>query len=359
MKSKNKRSWLFRPLYLLNSFAAFALLISYLSYFVSPEYFSWIAVISLGHPLLVAVNAVFALFWGVQFKRYFFTSALTLALGWTFLDSTYQWSGKTLDTRGRKDALSVMTFNVRSYNQYQLDDKDGLQEKVESFLEEEAPDVLMLQEHFTYHRTPLFTHNYQYIPGAETNSKFSLGIVSHYPLHNRRKIEMAHSPYGHFITADMVWNGDTIRLICTHLMSNQLNPKDYEALKDLAHNNAEEIEKSTLDLLGRLRKYGTIRAEQIHSVRAEIQKSPFPVILGGDFNDPPSSYPYQQINRELADAFRAAGRGLEKTYRMIPIPLRIDHLFFSEAHLNAWNYKVHKVDFSDHYPVTADFTNVE
>ncbi|GAB5556398.1 MAG: endonuclease/exonuclease/phosphatase family protein [Schleiferiaceae bacterium] len=353
---KKKTRWISRPLYLLNALVAFVLLASYLSYFLSPEYFSWISVISLGLPILVAVNLAFLIFWGVQLKRYFFTSALTLALGWTFLASTYQWQGKSMDTRGREDVLSVMSFNVRSYNQYQMDEKEGLQAKVETFLEEEDPDVLFLQEHYTYHRTPLFTQNYQFIPGSNRNKKFSLGIVSHKPLFNRREVPLPHGPYQHFLSADMVWNGDTVRLMCVHLMSNKLNPKDYEALKDPTNNDAEEVEKSTLDLLARLRKYGTIRSEQIHAVRKEIQESPYPVILGGDFNDPPSSYPYQQIHKELEDAYNASGRGLEKTYRIIPIPLRIDHLFFSEEAFNAWNYEVHKVDFSDHYPISADFT---
>jgi endonuclease/exonuclease/phosphatase family metal-dependent hydrolase len=50
----------------------------------------------------------------------------------------------------------------------------------------------------------------------------------------------------------------------------------------------------------------------------------------GDFNDVPLSYSYQTISRNLLDAFREAGTGIERTYKG-PFPsFRIDYILFSK-----------------------------
>lgn len=352
---KGKLSWYQKPFYLLNGLFAFLLLLTYSSYFISPELISWVSILALGYPFILVINLFFVVFWLIQGKRNFLTSSVIIALGYPFLLSAFQFSGNQQDVRNRKDALSVMTFNARSYTQYNREGKDGLTDAIDSFLIAESPSVLFLQENYNYHRTPNFKYPHQYIPGSERNQKFSLGILSKHKLINTEKISFGldEGPYKHFLRADMIFNGDTFRLFCVHLMSNQFTNKDLEAINDVGNKNAEEVEQSTKDLISRLRRFGSIRAQQIDVITKEIDNSPYPIILGGDFNEPPSSYPFQQVIKRLYDSFEAAGRGIAPTYRTFPIPLRIDHIFYSETAFSAWNYHVHKVDYSDHYPVSV------
>jgi len=96
--------------------------------------------------------------------------------------------------------------------------------------------------------------------------------------------------------------------------------------------------------------HASTRAGQSQKVLAHIRKSPYPVVVGGDFNEPPTSYVYQQFNTQLEDAFRTAGNGFGSTYGgKIPM-LKIDYLFY-DPHLRVLEHKIDRKSFSDHYPM--------
>ena len=92
---------------------------------------------------------------------------------------------------------------------------------------------------------------------------------------------------------------------------------------------------------------------QADKVRIEIDKSPYPVIVCGDFNDVPNSYPYEKIGNGLQDAFVMKGSGIGRTFSGISPTLRIDNIFVDKL------YSVHQFTriakkLSDHFPVIAD-----
>ena len=87
--------------------------------------------------------------------------------------------------------------------------------------------------------------------------------------------------------------------------------------------------------------------------RKEIEKSPYPVIVCGDFNDVPNSYAYYHIGKGMIDAFKAKGSGLDRTYLGISRTLRIDYIFCQPA-FEVVEYNRIIKNFSDHYPVIAD-----
>ena len=98
-----------------------------------------------------------------------------------------------------------------------------------------------------------------------------------------------------------------------------------------------------------------IHQNQIHEIKKLIAESPYPVILGGDFNAMPSSYEYYQISESLTDAFVEAGNGSATSFHDYKFPIRIDYIFSSKS-LRATNYFVNReIGYSDHYPVFADF----
>lgn len=78
-----------------------------------------------------------------------------------------------------------------------------------------------------------------------------------------------------------------------------------------------------------------------------------PVILGGDFNAPPSDPIQRQIRRDFSDAFIEAGTGWGNTYqRRIPV-LRIDQIH-ATRHFTPVRCRTVTTRHSDHRMVVAD-----
>ncbi len=81
-----------------------------------------------------------------------------------------------------------------------------------------------------------------------------------------------------------------------------------------------------------------------------------PVILMGDFNDRPISVVHRNLRKHFTDAFTAAGKRWGPTFRLGPIPFRLDHIYISRRIrvLDCWvrNDELTRVA-SDHRPVIA------
>lgn len=85
-----------------------------------------------------------------------------------------------------------------------------------------------------------------------------------------------------------------------------------------------------------------------------ISEEKLPVILGGDFNNPPGHVLSQHLSETMKDAFSVAGTGMGWTYPA-KFPLtRIDHLYSSSS-IQAVSAEVGPSLFSDHRMLIADF----
>jgi endonuclease/exonuclease/phosphatase family metal-dependent hydrolase len=99
-------------------------------------------------------------------------------------------------------------------------------------------------------------------------------------------------------------------------------------------------------------------------LRERVLREPGPVILGGDFNAPDQSQPYQLIQRHLKNAHWEVGRGFGFTYPssvvrlfdVVPGPpmVRIDHIFFSGHFVARRAETIPDSGGSDHLPVFAE-----
>lgn len=148
-----------------------------------------------------------------------------------------------------------------------------------------------------------------------------------------------------FLVTDVETAIGTLRIINVHLQSNRISDiaEDIGKDKDLG----QEIGRAE----SMFRRYGSAaatRAYQAAQIRKYVDESPHPVIVGGDFNDVPSSYTYQRILTDrLRDAWPARGNGIGTTFTG-PLPfLRIDFLLVDKS------LTVHEVErvetgFSDH-----------
>jgi endonuclease/exonuclease/phosphatase family metal-dependent hydrolase len=106
-------------------------------------------------------------------------------------------------------------------------------------------------------------------------------------------------------------------------------------------------------LISKLRKGYKYRYSQAQIVRGQIEQSPYPVILTGDFNDVPNSNTYFTISKNMQDAFLKKGSFIGRTFRFISPTLRIDYILADKS-FEVNQVRVIHVPYSDHYPVEAD-----
>ena len=97
------------------------------------------------------------------------------------------------------------------------------------------------------------------------------------------------------------------------------------------------------------------RAEEVTVIKEHMQKSPFPILVCGDFNDTPLSYAYNKIKGDLIDAFKNSAKGIGDSFVNIPA-LRIDYILHDHR-MQSTNYKKHKQILSDHYAISCEITN--
>jgi endonuclease/exonuclease/phosphatase family metal-dependent hydrolase len=182
---------------------------------------------------------------------------------------------------------------------------------------------------------------------------WGMATISRYPIVGKGKIEFPNTnntiTSNMCIYSDIKINEDTIRVYNVHLQSIQFENEDYTFIENIGEEKEAQI-KGSKRILGRLKKAFIKRAPQAEAVAAHIKKSPYPVWVCGDFNDPPSSYAYHTISGNLKDSFMESGWGFGSTYAGKFPSFRIDFILHDSKH-SSFDYKIINEKFSDHYPL--------
>jgi endonuclease/exonuclease/phosphatase family metal-dependent hydrolase len=122
---------------------------------------------------------------------------------------------------------------------------------------------------------------------------------------------------------------------------------------EIIKNVDDSVLEASMSLIKKLRIAYSKRRIQAEMVRDQLDKSPNPAILCGDFNDVPNSYTYFHIRGSLQDAFIKKGFGIGRTYVNISPTLRIDYIL-THPQFNILQCAKFAVPYSDHHPVIAD-----
>jgi endonuclease/exonuclease/phosphatase family metal-dependent hydrolase len=81
-----------------------------------------------------------------------------------------------------------------------------------------------------------------------------------------------------------------------------------------------------------------------------------PVVVMGDFNDRPISVVHRSLRKHFTDAFTATGQRWGATFKLGPIPFRLDHIYVSDS-IRVIDCQVRADELtrvaSDHRPVIA------
>ena len=187
--------------------------------------------------------------------------------------------------------------------------------------------------------------------GKGKNKYYGIATYTKYPI--IKKGEIIHPGSASLsIFTDILVAEDTFRIFNSHLQSFRLKRMERSFLEELyaSEDNqpVNDIRKISVSL-----KEGFIRrAHQAQVVKDSINRSPYHVIVIGDFNDTPVSYSYRKIRKGLNDAFVKSGYGAGFTYRGNYPPNRIDYILYDNS-LVSTNFEILKAKYSDHYPIIA------
>ncbi len=336
MKNLN---FLDKLVFLINSVVAVLLLFSYGLSYVPPNIFSFLSVLSLSVPLLIILNITFSLYWLVKLKKQFMLSVLVLGFGYNYFLSLYKFS---TEKESFKSSFSLMSYNVRLFNLYNWINEPLIPQKIQNFILEKGPSILCFQEYDSATDLIFKSYPYSYFTANSRNSS-KLAIFSEHQIVRSGTIDFPES-FNNTIFADIIIKSDTIRIYNLHLQSSGINP------------NVETLDsKQSNKLLDRLGVTFKAQQYQAELVASHMSKSPYKVILCGDFNNTIYSYVYRILKGEMLDAFEESGRGFGRTFKFKYFPFRIDFILANPEIKVGKFSSFNDLPYSDHFPIMSEF----
>jgi len=345
----------------INIFFVLALSISVFGSYISPVGCILPIYFVLTFPILLVVNLFFVIFWLVLKKWYFIVSLIFILLSYNNLSNYLAINIFKKERKVSNTELVIVTYNTYSNgktSKHLADNPNGVFE----YLLHENPDIICIQEYFVAKDSILLTQKdvnvifkdypFKYINFKDLGllSKTGLAIISKYPIINSKVIDYK-SDFNGSVYADIAIGYDTLRIFNNHLESNRFIVEDMILAHKLTENlDPEALTKVTNFFYKKLNVSYPIRAFQADIVHDEIKKSPYPVVVCGDFNDVPNSYVYTRIKGNLNDAFVKSGKGLGWTYNSSIFKSRIDYIFYDD-NFEAQDFQVGKTYASDHFPI--------
>ena len=334
----------------MNVFVILATFFAYLSPYFSPEQYWGFSIFGLAYPLLLLANILLLIFWGVLKKRYFFLSLGCILMGWGHVSSLL---GVNLSSDEKsEEAIKIMSYNTHDFYYLRTIRNKKIQKSREKELtkwleKNNSISILCAQElkgSYVFFDKKTFPYHHNLV--GKTAS-----IYSKFPILNRGAISFEKSSNS-ALWADLdLGNNKKVRVYSIHLQSSRIDEKEIDVVTE-----GKIKEKETwIGLKGIFSKFknaSIIRSRQAEMVIEHISKSPYPVIVGGDFNETPLSYVYRLFSKKLNNAFQLKGDGIGSTYAGKLPALKIDYIF-TDPKIKILDHDIEHVPFSDHYPMTS------
>jgi endonuclease/exonuclease/phosphatase family metal-dependent hydrolase len=352
---------LYKFLLAINAFFAITLLLSYLAVHISPGDFAFPAFFGLAYPYLLLINIILVIIWAMLLRFEALISVVVIAIGFNHFSNYIRL---LKPARDKTNTFKVLSYNVRLFNYFENKNNTTSEKKVLEFLSAQKPEILCLQEYFvsgntaqkeTSFKTALGEKYYSHIKvlGSGKNLFYGIATFSQYPI--VRKGEIIHPGSSSLtIYTDILIRKDTFRIYNNHLQSFRLKSMERSFIEEMTASDNKETLDEVKSLSVSLKKGFVLRSLQAQVVKDHINRSPFPVIVAGDFNDTPVSYSYTKIRKGLNDSFVNSGYGAGFTYKGNYPPNRIDYILYDNALINSY-FEIIRVRYSDHYPIVAYF----
>ena len=351
-----------------------------LSPFLNPATWWIFGFLGLAFPYLFLALCVFLTGWLFARSRWSWLAIIALLLGWNNISAVFAFHPGSAFSKDKKEAgaLRIMTWNTKGfYPTIPKVTKETLlhhRQSIFRIIKEYDPDVIAIQEFSSIEKGKRFNnltqlknmgYSYYYFPRdfvRNTIHYSGTAIFSKYSVIDSAKTDMPQNAGDNvesLLSADIVYQNDTIRIFTGHLQSYRFMPADYSDFSKI-RNGANERVDASKNIVRKMRVAFKKRGIQTDIIRKQLDESTYPEIFCGDLNDVPGSYAYFSVKNKKRDAFIAKGFGFGQTYysfssnfmRQLPT-IRIDYIF-TDPRFTVQQCTRIPVILSDHIPVIAD-----
>jgi len=349
---------------LLTLVALLSLAFSYLTPYIHPNSIPLLPFFGLAYWIIVLANITLLIFWVINKSKWSIVILFVLVFGGRLHFRTYALGSN--EENSTQTELRVMSYNVHLFDRYNADRNKSYKtkSKILEYLKDRNPDIVCFQEFYNQDPPTSFItkdtilklmgtkyYHERLAHKLSGRQNFGVAIFSKHRIINKGNInfEGHKRDYNYCIYTDIVKGIDTFRVYNVHLQSIRLKKNDY-AIFDTKKRSGSNKSSNFINLISKIKNAYPIRAEQAMLVQKHMVKSPYSIIVCGDFNDTPLSYCYNKFNSTLVDAFRNTSSGIGATYAANIPAMRIDYIFHSK-NLGSLDFTIQQEKLSDHYAI--------
>ncbi|MDG2485833.1 MAG: endonuclease/exonuclease/phosphatase family protein [Flavobacteriaceae bacterium] len=287
-------------------------------------------------PIFLCINFLFFIYWIIKLDIRFIFSFLVLLVYVDKPISFFKTDATVDDQRG----LQVMSYNVRLFNHYNWIKDSSVRNKIKTFVNDNKPDFIAVQEFHDDYRELMNDFKYSHIDLNEGN--VGLAIFGNSKMINKGDV-VSSDKRKIAIYVDFVYKKDTLRLYNSHFKSYNINPLSFKPNKETFKN-----------VLNKTKLVYKIQNDECSILIDHMKKSPYSLMLAIDLNNTSDSFVYKKINDLFFDSYVQTGFEFGATYDFSFLPIRIDYIFYSKL-IKANTYQIHNVKLSDHKPISVFF----
>ncbi len=337
--------------------------------YFNPQHWWFISLFTLALPYLLLLLVLFVLFWLFIKPGWIFISLLVIFFSLHAIKNIFPLHlASDFPIHKKNGNIRIMSWNVELFNILHYKDHPEKKQEIIDLINKYDPDIACFQEmvagenkkainYFPNIKKALhFTDNfYSYGVKNDFDKYHHYGIIifSKFPIIRKQTLVNKPDSYNStFQFVDIVVSNDTFRVFNVHLQSLKFSQENLNYLDNGTVPSEGNISESK-NIIEKIKLGVLKRASQADFIKDELNHSPYPVIVCGDFNDVPVSYAYETIGKGLQNAFVVKGSGISRTFSSISPTLRIDNIF-TDKKFEITNFTRIKKSYSDHFPIITD-----
>ena len=364
-KDKKNRSFLGKLLVFIFAVLAFlglvAMALSVINAYINPQHFIWTTVFGLAFWVILIFNVVVFFFLLMFWSNKIWISVLALLIAIPGISKSFSFGSKV----EADNSIRIMSYNVHLFKHVDGEtNNEQFANQVMDLVREQSPDILCCQEFSGFNSKmtrpkciEAFAENtgFQYVYYNRKSNYAGNVIFSKYPI---AKVDEdsgfgQENTYGVMVSVDAGEKGK-FHVANVHLLSYKITDDEIDILLSSSErqNNMDTLGKSLLHKLGYAFQR---RSDELKKVLEGMPPVDGPIIVCGDFNEPPLSYNYRQMQKAgFVDTFTKVGFGIKPTYAgKLPL-LRIDYVWANDG-VKPLDFERYKYKALDHYPIILDF----
>ncbi len=336
--------------------------LSVINAYINPQKFIWTAVFGLAFWVILIYNVLVFMFLLFLWSNKAWISVLAFLIAIPGVSKSFSFGSKA----NAENSIRIMSYNVHDFKHIDGEtDKERFAYQIMDMVREQSPDILCCQEFggFSPNVTrqqciEVFAVNegFRYVYYNRRRNYGGNVIFSKYPL-----AEVSEdsgfgkgNTYGVMVSVDAGDKGK-FHVANLHLLSYMITDDEIDVLTNSSEhrNDLDTIRKKVLHKLSYAFQK---RSDELQMVFEGMPPVGGPIIICGDFNEPPLSYNYRQMQKAgFIDTFTKVGFGIKPTYvRKLPL-LRIDYIWANDG-VKPLDFERHNYKASDHYPIMLDFS---